>query len=155
MAPQHGILTGNMVLPPTIVSSGVYVPAWERGNKRRWVGYVHLGDYLSLSPGLSCSIWSHTCGSWYLPRFLFNDGSLALMYMDSFMCLVVPWISLWTMLKQSGLTGCPVELVCRWMGRGPWDAPWIYPQNLYQSLLCTQLDSWWLGICIGIWLHFL
>ena len=50
--------------------------------------------YLRLSPGVSCSIWSHTCGSWYLPRFLFKEGPLALMYMASLMCLVVPCVSM-------------------------------------------------------------
>ena len=63
-------------------------------------------------------IWSHTCGSWYLPKFPFKEGSLALINMVSLMFLVVPCASLWTVLKQSGLLGCPVELVCWWMGDG-------------------------------------
>ena len=67
---------------------------------------------------MSCRIWSHTCGSWYLPRFLFKEGLLALINMASLMYLVVPCASLWTMLKQSGLIGCPVEMVCWWMGDG-------------------------------------
>ena len=54
MALPHGILTRNMVVPPCYSEQGVYVPAG--GRKGEWVGYVHLGDYLSLSPGLSCSI---------------------------------------------------------------------------------------------------
>ena len=70
-----------------------------------------LQCYLSLSGGVSCRIWSHTCGSWYLPKFLFREGSLALMYMASLMLLVVPCAFLWTMLKQSVLIGCPMELV--------------------------------------------
>ena len=67
---------------------------------------------------MSCRIWSHTWASWYLPKFLFKEGSLTLMNMASLMFLVVPCISMWTMLKQSGLIGCPVELVCWWMGDG-------------------------------------
>ena len=132
---------------------GLYAPVGEKGEGAGKVSVLRC--YLSLSPGVSFSIWSHTCGSWYLPRFLFKDGSLALMYMASLMCLVVPCVSLWTMLKQSGLTGCPMQLLWRWMGegRGPWDAPWVCPPKLCQSLLCTQLDSWWLGICIDKWLH--
>ena len=70
-----------------------------------------LWCYLSLSAGVSCRIWSNTCGSWYLPRLLFREGSLALMYTASLMFLVVSCASLWTMLKLSGLIGCPVELV--------------------------------------------
>ena len=158
MAPPHGILARNMVVPPLWWALGVCA---SRG--KGWVGCAHLGDYFSLSPGLSHSIWSHTSGSWYLLRFLFKDVSLALMYMASFMCLVVPWVSLWTMLKQSGLTGCPVERVCRWMGRRPWDTPWIYHQRLpvspmystghlmvghlywYMTLLFVTLESLSLG----------
>ena len=34
---------------------------------------------LSCSVGMSCSMLSQMCGSWYFPRFLFNVGSLTLM----------------------------------------------------------------------------
>ena len=51
-----------------------------------------------------------------LPKFLFKEGSLALMNMASLMFLVVPCESLWNMLKQSGPIGCPVELIHWWMG---------------------------------------
>ena len=34
------------------------------------------GHYLSLSSGRFISNSSHICGSWYLPIFLFRDGSL-------------------------------------------------------------------------------
>ena len=39
MAPPHGILTRNMAVPPTIVSSGMYVPARGRWGERKgeWV----------------------------------------------------------------------------------------------------------------------
>ena len=42
---------------------------------------------------------SHICGSWYLPIFLFRDGSLTLISMASLMVLVMLWSSLPTMLK--------------------------------------------------------
>ena len=32
-----------------------------------------------------CSMWSHFCGSWYLPMFLFNEGSFTWMNMASLM----------------------------------------------------------------------
>ena len=37
-----------------------------------------VGCYLSLSFGDLTSTSSHMCGSWYLPIFLFRDGSLTL-----------------------------------------------------------------------------
>ena len=77
-----------------------------------------LKYYLSCSEGVSLSTWSHTCGSRNFPKFLFSDGSFTLMYMTSLMFLVSPCASLSTMVKQSGLTGCPVVDVCRCMGVG-------------------------------------
>ena len=141
MAPHMEYLPGIWFCPHCSKQWGVCA---SRGGKG--VGCVHLGDYLSMSPGLSCSIWSHTYCSWYFSRFLFKDGSLALMYMASFMCLVVPWVYVWTMLKQSGLTACPVELVCSWMGEGT--------LRCSSNLSSKDSDSWGLGICIGICLHF-
>ena len=44
---------------------------------------------------------SHTHGNWYLPMFLFNDGSLSLMNIASFIVLVRFYTSLHTMLKLS------------------------------------------------------
>ena len=68
--------------------------------------------------GLSLSTWSQTCGIWNFPKFLFKDRSLTSMYMASLMFLVSPCASLSTMVKHSGLTGCPVVEVCRCMGEG-------------------------------------
>ena len=53
-----------------------------------------------------------------MPKLLFSIGSFTQMYMASVMFLVTPCDSLCTMVKQSGLTGCPVELMCWWMGDG-------------------------------------
>ena len=122
---------------PAIVGSGAVC------NQQGGGGGVNVGCYLSLSPVVSCRIWSHTCGSWYLPRFLFNDRSLALMYMASLMCLVVPCVSLWTMLKQSALTGCPVELVWLLMGgEGPEVLLEPFPKS--SASLPYMLNYWWL-----------
>ena len=74
--------------------------------------------YLMCSEGVSFSTWSQTCGIWNFPKFLFNDGSLTLMYMASLMFLVSICASLSTMVKYSGLTGCPVVEVCMCMGEG-------------------------------------
>ena len=68
--------------------------------------------YLSCRVGVSCSIGCQMCGSWYFPMFLLSEGSLTLMNMASFMFLVLPCGSLCVMVKQFGLTGCPVVLLC-------------------------------------------
>ena len=51
-----------------------------------------------------------------LSRFLLRVGSLTLMYMASSMFLTMPHDSLSTMEKQSVLIGCPVDVLCSWMG---------------------------------------
>ena len=58
------------------------------------------------------------CGNWYFPMFLLSEGSLTLMNMASLMFLVLPCDSLCMMVKHSGLIGCPVVLLCWWMGEG-------------------------------------
>ena len=60
-----------------------------------------VGCYMSLSSGDLTSTSSHLCGSWYLPMFLFRDGSLTLINVASLMALIVIWSSLPTMLKLS------------------------------------------------------
>ena len=45
---------------------------------------ITTGSYLSLSSMLFIRTSSHTCGRWYLPMFLFRDGLLTLMNIDSF-----------------------------------------------------------------------
>ena len=48
-----------------------------------------VGCYLSFSSGDLTSTSSHMCGSWYLPMFLFRDGSLALINIASSMVLAI------------------------------------------------------------------
>ena len=43
--------------------------------------------YVIFSSGMLNRTSSHICGRWYLPTFLLRDGSLALMYIASFMAL--------------------------------------------------------------------
>ena len=64
-------------------------------------GPVVVSYYLSLSSGDLTSSSSHMCGSWYLPMFLFRDGSLTLINIASLMALAIIWFSLPTMLKLS------------------------------------------------------
>ena len=69
-------------------------------------------DYLSCRIRVSCRMLSHMCGNWYLPRFLFKEGSFTLINIASLMFLEVPQASLHMMLKQPGITGWSVELLC-------------------------------------------
>ena len=61
---------------------------------------------------MSCSTSSQMWGGRYLPRSLFNDGSLTLMYIASLMVLMKPCGPLPTMEKLSKVMLCPV--VCEW-----------------------------------------
>ena len=74
--------------------------------------------YFRSSEGVSFNTWSHTCGNWNFPKFLFKEGSRTLMYIVSLMFLAKHCDSLSTVEKHSGLTGCPVVDVCRCMGEG-------------------------------------
>ena len=46
-----------------------------------------MGSYLNFSSGNLTSASSHMCGSWYLPIFLFRDGSFTLINIASLMVL--------------------------------------------------------------------
>ena len=64
---------------------------------------ITTGSYLSLSSMLFIRTSSHTCGRWYLPMFLFRDGLLTLMNIDSFIRFfyknLIPYM--WQMVKES------------------------------------------------------
>ena len=55
--------------------------------------------YFSLSSEMLARTSSHKCGRWYLPTFLFRDGSLTLMYIASLIALIWFKSSLPTILK--------------------------------------------------------
>ena len=57
---------------------------------------------------MSCNTLSQMWGSWYLPRFLFNSGSLTPIHIASLMVLVKLCGSLPTMKKLSNVMMCPV-----------------------------------------------
>ena len=105
--------------------------------------------YLSWRTGVSCRIWSKICGSWYLPKFLLCEGSFTWMYMASLMFLVNPYVSLCTIVKQSGLNGCPVELLCWGMGLLRYSlslSPNVLPDSQVDSL--GQFMCWHLNLLI-------
>ena len=58
-----------------------------------------------------------------MPKFLFSEGSFTQIYMASLMFLVIPCDSLCTIVKKSGLTGCPVKFLCWQMGDGALGCP--------------------------------
>ena len=61
---------------------------------------------------------SHTCGRWYLPTFLFRDGSLTLMYIASLIALIWFKSSHPTILKLLMETLWPLMLLWSYMGEG-------------------------------------
>ena len=100
------------VLPPTIASF------YGRGycHCGRWNSHCRVGvlwqmlmpvvdgkitkvNYFRFSHDVLNRTSSQTCGRWYLPTFLFRDGSLILMYRASLINLVRFMSSLPTMLK--------------------------------------------------------
>ena len=114
-APPFSYLPRKMCAPP-LYWVGVWWEVSKGGMAAAVVGKVLY--YFRCSEGVSFNNWSHTCGSWNFPKFLFKEGSLTLMHMASLMFLVKPCDSLSSMEKHSGLTGCPVADVCRCMGEG-------------------------------------
>ena len=57
--------------------------------------------YFSFSSGDLSNTSSHVCGSWYLSKILFGDGSITLINIASLMVLAIFWSSLPTILKLS------------------------------------------------------
>ena len=111
-------------------------------------GEVVVLSYLSHSDELSWSTSSHRWGSWYLPRFLLRDGSLAQMYIASLMVLLMPCHSLPTMVKNSKSMGCPVVWLWWCIGDGALrcffklsqnDLP-VYPIYSSRQVLCGHLN---------------
>ena len=65
----------------------------------RWNSQGSFIFYLSLSSEMLARTSSQTCGRWYLPTFLFKDGSLTLMYIASLIVLIWFKSSLPTIFK--------------------------------------------------------
>ena len=77
------------------------------------------GHYLFIfSSGMDCNNPSHRCGRLYFPMFLFNVGLLTLMYMATFIGLVMLWSSLPIILKFSTDVMWPVLFWCSCIGDG-------------------------------------
>ena len=81
-------------------------------------GMSHWVNYFSFSSLLLLRTSSHIWGRWYLPMFLFRDGPLTLMYMDSLISLKRLCSSLPTTLKLSSVVVWPEVLLWSCMGEG-------------------------------------
>ena len=74
--------------------------------------------YFNFSSLLLIRTSSHIWGRWYLPMFLFRDGLLTLMNIDSLISLERFCSSLPTMLKFSSEVVWLVVLLWSWIGEG-------------------------------------
>ena len=94
-----------------IMVHDVIEPRWILGVIR---ALILWGCYLSLSSGDLTNTSSHICGRWYLPIFLFRDGSLTLISIASLMDLAILWSSLPTKLKRGLTLRMALEHPPRW-----------------------------------------
>ena len=74
--------------------------------------------YFNFSSLLLIRTSSHIWGRWYLPMFLFRDGLLTLINIDSLISLDRFCSPLPTMLKFSSEVVWPVALLWSWIGEG-------------------------------------
>ena len=92
----------------------------------------HWVNYFSFSSLLLLRTSSHIWGRWYLPMFLFRDGPLTLMYMDSLISLERFCSSLSTTLKLSSEVVWPEVLLWSCMGEGG-------PPHPYMTIVTPQV----------------
>ena len=105
-----------------------------------WQMLWPLGQCFNFNSDVVFKTSSHILGRWYLPIFLFRDGSLTLMNRASFIALVKLWSSLPTMLKLVMLMLWPVLLWWSKMGEGDFwcslnlSAKFLADSPIYSSL---------------------
>ena len=105
-----------------------------------WQMLWPLGQCFNFNSDVVFKTSSHMWGRWYLPMFLFRDGSLTLMNRASFIALVKLWSSLPTMLKLVMLMLWPVLLWWSKMGEGDFwcslnlSAKFLADSPIYSSL---------------------
>ena len=84
----------------------------------------------------------HMWGRWYLPIFLFMDGLLTHMYIDSFISLMRFWSSLPTTLKFSSVVVWHVVLKWSYIGEGAFRYSLNLSQNVLEdSPMCSSSHS--------------
>ena len=79
---------------------------------------IAMGLYFIFSSVVLTRTSSHIWGRWYLPMFLFRDGLLTLIYIDSFINLERLCSSLPTILKLFNVVEWPVMLLWSNIGEG-------------------------------------
>ena len=95
-----------------------------------------LGQCFNFNSDVLCRTSSHIWGRWYLPMFLFRDGSLTLMNRASLIALVRFWFSLPTIVKLLMLTLWPEMLQWSYIGEGSF---WC-SLNLSAKVLADSLN---------------
>ena len=108
-----------------------------------WVNCLYYFIYFILNSEMLNRASSHMWGIWYLPIFLFRDGLLTLMYIDSFIFLMRFWYSLPTILKFSSVVVWPLVLKWSYIGEGSFRC----------SLNLSPKCSWRLSYVIFIMFH--
>ena len=104
--------------------------------------------YFSLISGYLTNTSSQICGSWYLPIFLFRDGSLTSISIASLMALAMLWSFLPTLLKLSKDTSWPVMLKWSCMGDGACMCSLKLSANVLPDSPITPLHSLPYHTCI-------
>ena len=115
----------------------------------RWNSQGSFIIYLSLSSEMLARTSSQTCGRWYLPTFLFKDGSLTLMYIASLIVLIWFKSSLPTISKLLMVTLWPLMLLWSCMGEGDFRcslnlSPNVLEDSPIYSSSQSTLSQWYL-----------
>ena len=115
----------------------------------RWNSQGSFIFYLSLSSEMLARTSSQTCGRWYLPTFLFKDGSLTLMYIASLIVLIWFKSSLPTISKLLMVIWWPLMLLWSCMGEGDFRcslnlSPNVLEDSPIYSSSQSTLSQWYL-----------
>ena len=94
------------------------------------------GSYFNFSSVLLTRTSSHMWGRWYLPMFLFRDGPLTLIYIDSLINLERFCSSLPTILKLFSVVVWPVMLLWSCIGEGAFRCSLNLSPNVLAVSLC-------------------
>ena len=106
----------------------------------------HWGQF-SFNSDVVCRTSSHIWGRWYLPMFLFRDGSLTLMNKASFIALVRFWSSLPTIVKLLMLILWPEMLQWSNIGEGAfWCSLNLSANILADSPMYSSVHPCWLHL---------
>ena len=111
-----------------------------------WPDGMATGQF-SFNSDVVCRTSSHIWGRWYLPIFLFRDGSLTLMNKASFIALVRFWSSLPTIVKLLMVTSWPEVLLWSNIGEGAfWCSLNLSAKFLADSPIYSSVHPWWLHL---------